>query len=371
MTTRAASIVCGVLGVCALSGLLATRVQGQAAEGDTWNPKAAAAYMDGRAAWWTTWSNAKRDHDTFCVSCHTALPYVLARSSLRSSLHEQESTATERQLFENVAKRVALWKDVAPFYSDQSVGLPKTSESRGTEAILNAVVLANRDASAKRLSDDTRTAFGNLWALQMKTGTLNGAWAWLNFKYEPWESNDGSYFGASIASLAIGTAPDGYASTAEIQEGLKRLRGYMQREHDRQPLHNRLMAVWASTRVSDLLTPEQRAATVDAALAAQQEDGGWSTASLGTFKRVDGSALDVASDGYATGLVTFVLQQAGASDNARVRKGLGWLRRHQDPSTGQWRASSLNKQRDPASDSGRFMSDAATAYAVLSLTLAR
>jgi hypothetical protein len=32
-----------------------------------WSPKAAAAYLDEREAWWMTWSTAARDHDTYCV----------------------------------------------------------------------------------------------------------------------------------------------------------------------------------------------------------------------------------------------------------------------------------------------------------------
>jgi squalene-hopene/tetraprenyl-beta-curcumene cyclase len=331
------------------------------------NAKAAAAYLDARAESWSTWSNAQRDRGTFCMSCHTTLPYALARPELRERIGEAQPSAAETKILDNLVTRARSWREVEPFYPDQTRGIPKTSESRAIEAVMNAVVLSRRDARSGHLSDDTRTAFDVMWGLQMKTGPNNGAWTWLNFNYEPWESPNSPYFGASLAAIAVGSAPEGYAASPAIQDRLQALRGYFQRQHGTVSLLNQLMGLWASGTVHDLLTAEQRNATIAAAFAAQQADGGWSTSSLGAYQRVDKTANDTKSDGYGTALACLALQAAGVQD-PRVTKGLDWLRQNQDGATGRWTATSLNKQRDPASEPGKFMDDAATAYAVLALT---
>src|SRR3974390_3098055 len=107
--------------------------------GDSADLKAAAGYLDQRANWWMGWQSAARDHETFCTSCHTALPYALSRAALRGALGEASPSAAEQKVLANVTKRVRMWNEVAPFYTDEKNGAPKSLESRGTEAVLNAL----------------------------------------------------------------------------------------------------------------------------------------------------------------------------------------------------------------------------------------
>ena len=51
----------------------------------TWNQQAAARYLDDRETWWQAWPRAQKDHGTVCISCHTVVPYAMARSALAGS----------------------------------------------------------------------------------------------------------------------------------------------------------------------------------------------------------------------------------------------------------------------------------------------
>jgi squalene-hopene/tetraprenyl-beta-curcumene cyclase len=369
------------LTMCLVAAAMASCSRPTPKVSNSWDPKAAAAYLDYRAGWWMEWTGSARDHGTFCISCHTALPYALSRSALRPALAEPSSTVSERRLIDNVIKRVRLWKDVGPYYSDQGYD-GKAAESRGTESVLNALILASHDAQSGRLSDDTRAAFDNMWALQQTSGDNRGAWLWLQFDQEPWEANDSPFYGAALAAMAVGTAPGNYGSRPEIQNNLQLLREYLNRESPAQSTINRVFLLWASAKLPGLLDPEkQQKAIINEVLSRQQADGGWRLASIAwrwngwslrsllkMWLREDGTPLEGKSDGVATGLITLVLQEVGVPrDNAQLKTGLSWLLRNQD-TEGFWPASSVNKRKSLSSNTGRFMCDAATAFAVLALT---
>jgi squalene-hopene/tetraprenyl-beta-curcumene cyclase len=333
-----------------------------------WSPAKAAAYLDGRTAWWMTWPKSARDHETFCTSCHTAAPIALSRPALHDVLGETAPPATERKLLDNITTRVRRWSEVEPFYADQTSGLPKTSESRGTESILNALILVWNDLPGGRLSPDARLALDNMWALQLKSGDMNGAWAWLQFHNAPWEG-DSQFYGTALAAVAVGSAPVNYQAEPATQDGIKRMRAWLLKGMDAQTPLDRTVLLWASTRLTGLLTSDQQKVIAADVLSRQQADGGFTLSNLvGSWKRRDDTPLDSASDGYATGLIAFTLEQFRVPEvRPALKRALAWLNAHQ-AEDGRWPASSLNKNRDLASEAGLFMSDAATAYAVLALT---
>jgi len=295
-------------------------------DSDTWNPKAAAAYLDQRAEWWTGWSMSVRDHETFCISCHTALPYALARPALRADLSEKQPSPVERKLIDNVTRRVRMWQEVEPFYTDAKSGAPKSLESRGTESVLNALILT-RSSPAGELSDDARMALDNMWALQLKSGETAGALPWLNFHNEPWEADDSQYWGNTLAAIAVGSAPTGYRALPDTQEHVRLLAAFLQKSEATQTLLNRLSLLWASTKLPGLLVSEQRESIAADVMRAQQDDGGWAASSLvvKTWKRRDNTPLEARSDGFATGLIAFVFSQAKSpATQGSEKRALAW-----------------------------------------------
>jgi hypothetical protein len=335
---------------------------------------AAARYLDSRESWWQGWDRAKRDHGTRCVSCHTQATYAFARPAIRTSMGIHELTSEETAMLADVRKRVLAWNQMQPFYSDDVYGKGKEIESRNAEAVLNAIILSNYDADAGEQNDVTMQAFRHAWELQTRTGPDAGAWVWQNFDYAPWESKESQYHWAALMVVQAAREPGPYRELPEVQQPLKALAAYLTSHYEAQPLLNKIVALWAAKSFPGILSSQQRDALLGLIYSLQKPDGGWSTTALGDWHRRDGTPLQTRSDGYATALIALVLEQAvagaayaPASTPKHIERALAWLRANQDSETGAWPAWSLNKDRDPQSGPGKFMSDAATAYASLAL----
>jgi squalene-hopene/tetraprenyl-beta-curcumene cyclase len=334
-----------------------------------WNPAAAAKYLDERQVWWQDWPRAQKDHGTVCVSCHTQVPYALARPALRTPLGEHAISDPERAMLDSILKRVNLGNDAATFYTDAEHGPGKTKEARNAEQVNNALILVSYDAAAGHLQASTRKAFEEMWSTQEQTGPVAGAWLWQNFHFSPWEAPESEYYGAAEAALAVGMAPGNYRDDPKIQPNLNLLRTYLRSHAAAQPLINRIALMWASSKLPGLMTGQEREAVASEVFAKQHTDGGWSLTDLGqgTWKRHDDSPFDQRSDGFATGIIVLALEENSLAQRPEAKKGLAWILANQSKTDGLWPAWSVNVKRDPNSDIGKFMSDAATGFSVLAL----
>src|SRR2546423_15106792 len=111
------------------------------------------------------------------------------------------------------------------------------------------------------------------------------------------------------------------------------------------------------------MTRAEREQTIKKLLGLQREDGGWSLPSLGDWKRQNGKPNDKQgpSDGYTTGLVVYVLRQAGLPATADpIQRGVNWLKTNQRAS-GPWFTRSVNADR------AHYITNAGPALAVSAL----
>jgi squalene-hopene/tetraprenyl-beta-curcumene cyclase len=289
-----------------------------------------AAYLDAVALSWT--------RQRQCGSCHTNYPYLIARPTLKGT--PSPALVEVRKFFEHRASR---WDTAKPRWD--------------AEVVATAAALAFNDArTTGKLHPLTRQALDRMWTLQQP----DGAWKWLKCGWPPFEDDD--YYGALVAALGVGQAGPEYYQSGPGKAGLEKLRGYF-KKNPAPELHHQVLLLWASQKVERLMPESQRKATVAKLLALQRPDGGWNLPSLGSWKRRNGKPNDpnAASDGYATGLVVFVLREAGVpATDEHLRRGVAWLKANQRASGG-WFTRSLNNDRD------HFISHAGTAFAVLAL----
>ena len=373
--------------IVVLAWLAVPRVSAQATGTTTrnWNQETAAAYLDHRMdEWFAKGQQLRTGQGTAtCVSCHTVVPYALAWPVLRRAMRVDTLTPQETRLADETRRRVQTFDTNQPLYEAEE---EKKGQSRGTEAVVYALILASVDGGRSRPepSDATRLAMTRLW----QTQRADGSWEWLDVGIEPFESIDSAYQGAALAALAVGMTTS-LSKTPSARTGIAKLRGYLKTNYSRQSLHNRLWGVLALTSLNDPLT-DAREGLVAELQRRQNDDGGWSLEGLGGWRWNRTTApfqspgtrdlsLAAKSDGYATGLSVYALRRARVfGDHGVVEKGLEWLRSNQQPvrvSDGEWvawRAYSLNFDREHGGPKGEpwrrfFMSDAATAFAVLAL----
>jgi hypothetical protein len=315
------------------------------ATADDWDPAKASRRLDERAATWQAHERTRRSHETNCISCHSGAPYLVARPSLRKLTGESGLAPAEKELLDDIVLRVNRWSEVEPWYKHTEA---KIRESRATEAVLNAFVLSYRGEPTAVLAK----AFENLWATQREDGGFD----WLHFDLAPWETDESDIFGSCLAMVAA-------SGTSSVP--VERLESFLRaRVSSSRNLHTHLGLLWAESSRPGLLAPEDRQRLLATVLAAQKEDGGFLLSDLGPWKR-----KSAREDGYATGLAVHVLEKLGdPAARPAVERGLSWLVSHQDE-LGGWVSESANEDRsgDDPFIAG-FMSDAASAFAVLALS---
>ena len=166
----------------------------------------------------------------------------------------------------------------------------------------------------------------------------------------------------AIAAIAVASTPENYAASRNAATGYKKLLSWLKKNRPKLA-HQKGMMLWLSQVTPDAVSSEDKLNWQKDLLALQQADGGWGIATLGDWKRADGTEqIRNRSDGYGTGFVVFALRKSGlAPDHPAIRRGVLWLKANQRES-GRWFT------RSTYNDKHHFITHAGTTFALLALT---
>ena len=287
-------------------------------------------FLDTSSLYW------QKQHN--CFTCHTNYPYLMARPFIK--LNE----TAHRQVRDFAEYTVTEW--------------PQQEALNDYEVVSTASILAFNDAHGSgKLHDVTRKALDRMWTVQRDDGGFD----WIIGDTAPSELDD--HYGVTLALIGVGVAPNHYAETPQAQRGIEQMRKYLA-ANPTQYQHQSAMLLWASTYFDDLLSPQDQQRRVHELSRLQQNDGGWSLMSLGNwpFRGKGGEPVGKLSDGYGTGLITYILRQTGIpSDDPRIIRAIHWLKSNQ-LTNGAWLT------RSQSTGQGRHsISRAGSAYAIMAL----
>jgi len=312
---------------------------------DTFSLERAVSFMDGVAVSWG---------DRYeCVTCHTNGFYLTAPPDLVGERPDFKRALAQARAY------AESWPDPAEVRSEQAF-------LEDTYVVATAAFLSISESQVSgTLSEITTETLNRAWTLQEPEGHWKN---WIVCNWPPFESD--YHFGVSLMALAVGMAPEAYQRTEPAHEGMARLRHFLS-ANEPEHTHQRGMLLWAGRYVEDLISAEQRNAWIEEFRGLQRDDGGWASGALGGWRQKEGAETEpwvqVESDGYGTGFVTFVLLEAGVpvSDPA-VTAGLRWLRENQRERGYWWTQSLRNNLETP-----NFLTHTGTTFAIKALAAAR
>ena len=289
-----------------------------------------------------------------CVSCHTNGTFMQLAPSLGRLFTEQVESHRKFFLLE----------------SSKFQRAPASAIKTGLKPTQLAYVasgLAAYDETKGQLSPETKATLDLMLTVQSEDGSYSNLDCW-----PPFESS--SYHGATVAAMALATAPGYLSQVNEAQQKqIEVLQNYLQKTkppHD----YGRLLLLQVGMKWKGLISDELQQETIAMILKHQQKDGGWAMRTFATPETWGGGSRKdklnaepnkdaPASDGHQTGLAIMLLRESGTpADHPAIQAGIKWIKSNQRES-GRWWTRSLN------TDGPHFITYSGTFYPLRALQL--